>query len=155
MCPQRLCLIALGVAAALLLAGCGPDDIPILQAVAPAEADVFGAQQVPASANDTIVIEKAIEGPISVVAYPPASDPARDEVAIDYIVVGQGNNQEAALQAARQHTVELKRGSDNRVYINVPQGHAGNRVQPFVRVPEKSSLIIDSPTGDTSIPAEN
>ena len=156
---RQLLLIAFAIAASLVLEGCSPTDATSLSAAAPATADVFGAQQVPAGPNETIVIEKTVAGPIYVVAYPSVnSNPAADEVALDYIVVGQGRSHEEALQAARQQRIDFGRGQDNRIRIDVPAlNGTQNTVQLFVRVPKGSSLIINSTVGDIAIagPVQN
>jgi hypothetical protein len=143
------------MAALWLLAGCGVPGAVVLAPSAAVTADVFGAQQVGAAAGDTIEISKNLDGAISVVAYPPPLN----EVALDYIVVGQGANHEAALQAARQQQqlIKIEPWADRRIRINASAANASNTVQLFVRVPEGSNVIISSTTGSVSIfgPVQN
>lgn len=108
--------------------------------------DVFGAQQLPVSAPVTVTIVSELSGEIQVVSYPAA------EVAVDSITTGRGNTEDAAaLQAQQTNNIALQ-FKDGRVLIQAQLGEAvPERILLHVRVPNGSSIIVDSPRAAASV----
>ncbi|HTP08724.1 MAG TPA: DUF4097 family beta strand repeat-containing protein [Anaerolineae bacterium] len=100
-------------------------------------ADAFGAQQAPVPMPGPVKIISELPGEIQVISY---SDP---EVAVDTISTGLNNADNTAALPASKVTLEPK---DGGMSIQVlPGDPAPKSVLVHVRVPNGSSIVIDSP----------
>ena len=108
--------------------------------------NVFGAQQLLVSSPVPVTIVSELSGEIQVISYPVA------EVAVDSITTGRGNTEDAvALQAQQTNNVVLQ-FKDGGVLIQAQPGEAvPERILLHVRVPNGSSIIVDSPRAAASV----